>query len=45
MAALSGQVLMGRYFWTGISGPVFLERSFGTGLFGIGAANPIDPTC
>ncbi len=31
MAALSGQVLMGRYFWTG--------------LLGIGAANPIDPTC
>jgi hypothetical protein len=33
MAALSGQVLMGRYFWTGFSGLVFLDWSFLDGPF------------
>jgi hypothetical protein len=36
MAALSGQVLMGRYFWTGFSGLVFFRWAFfGAGLFGL----------
>ena len=35
----------GIFVWTGFDGKVFLDWSYWTGLFGIGAANPIDPTC
>jgi hypothetical protein len=35
----------GIFVWTGFDGKVFLDWSYWTGLFGIGAANPIDLTC